>query len=287
MIYLPNELGKISKKVINSNYLNLCLYEKSRNDDFYEVCFDDYALVFINEGQKIIHTKQQDFTINKNEILFFTKGSYLIKDCIRNNYYNSIIICFKESILIELIYKYKSLLTSNFATDEHIFKLNSNELLNSIFTSFLPCFSYKTNEEIIKLKFEELFLALLYSKNNQSFITFLKTIITNFKLPLFQIFSYCEKDFQNVLEMAKFSNMSITSFSKSFKQSFGISAKEWLDNKKFEKAKFLLEFSNKNITEICLEVGFNSPAWFISRYKKRYKTTPKQFQKAKNLYFLH
>lgn len=287
MIYLPNELSKISKNVISSNYLNLCLYETRKNDDYYEVLFDDYALVFINDGYKMIHTKKQDFTINKNEILFFTKGSYLIKDCVENNYYNSIIICFKESILIELIYKYKALLNSNFTTDEHIFKLNSNELLSSIFTSFLPCFSYKTNEDILKLKFEELFLALLYSKNNQSFLSFLKTIITNFKLSLYQIFSYCEQDFQSVHDMAKISNMSLTTFSKNFKQSFGISPKEWLDNKKFEKAKFLLEFSNKNITEICLEVGFNSPAWFISRYKKRYNKTPKQFQKSKNLYFLH
>lgn len=287
MIYLPDELSKISTNVINSNYLNLCLYETRKNDEFYEVLFNDYALVFINDGYKIIHTKENDFTINKNEILFFTKGSYLIKDCVENNYYNSIIICFKESILIELIYKYKALLNSNFASNEHIFKLNSNELLSSIFTSFLPCFSYKTNEDILKLKFEELFLALLYSKNNQSFLSFLKTIITNFKLSLYQIFSYCEQDFQSVNDMAKISNMSLTTFSKNFKQSFGISPKEWLDNKKFEKAKFLLEFSNKNITEICLEVGFNSPAWFISRYKKRYNKTPKQFQKSKNLYFLH
>lgn len=287
MIYLPDELSKISTNVINSNYLNLCLYETRKNDEFYEVLFNDYALVFINDGYKIIHTKENDFTINKNEILFFTKGSYLIKDCVENNYYNSIIICFKESILIELIYKYKALLNSNFASNEHIFKLNSNKLLSSIFTSFLPCFSYKTNEDILKLKFEELFLALLYSKNNQSFLSFLKTIITNFKLSLYQIFSYCEQDFQSVNDMAKISNMSLTTFSKNFKQSFGISPKEWLDNKKFEKAKFLLEFSNKNITEICLEVGFNSPAWFISRYKKRYNKTPKQFQKSKNLYFLH
>lgn len=287
MIYLPDELSKISTNVINSNYLNLCLYETRKNYEFYEVLFNDYALVFINDGYKIIHTKENDFTINKNEILFFTKGSYLIKDCVENNYYNSIIICFKESILIELIYKYKALLNSNFASNEHIFKLNSNELLSSIFTSFLPCFSYKTNEDILKLKFEELFLALLYSKNNQSFLSFLKTIITNFKLSLYQIFSYCEQDFQSVNDMAKISNMSLTTFSKNFKQSFGISPKEWLDNKKFEKAKFLLEFSNKNITEICLEVGFNSPAWFISRYKKRYNKTPKQFQKSKNLYFLH
>ena len=85
--------------------------------------------------------------------------------------------------------------------------------------------------------------------------------------------------------MADIFDTNISLFSKKFKTNFGISPKEWLDNEKFEKAKLLIEFSNKNVTEVCKELKINSVAWFIERFKERYGRTPKQLQKLHNLYF--
>ncbi|EGK8094481.1 helix-turn-helix transcriptional regulator, partial [Campylobacter lari] len=195
----------------------------------------------------------------------------------------------KESILIELVFKYQDLISTlnSLEYSKSLFSLKSDLITKSIFQSFLPCIGASKNGEfLLRLKFEELFLSLLYSEDNAEFLAFLKAILSGFKLDLYQMFAYCKNDFENVASMAKFSKMDIASFSRNFKQSFGISPKEWLDNKRFEKAKFLLEFSTKNITQICHELGFNSPAWFIARYKKRYGITPKQEQKSKNLYFL-
>ena len=85
--------------------------------------------------------------------------------------------------------------------------------------------------------------------------------------------------------MAECAKTDQATFSRKFKQAFGLSPKHWLDERRFEKAKFLLEFSNKNINEICAECGFGSPSWFIERFKTRYHCTPKHYQKSKNLYF--
>ncbi|AJC85638.1 helix-turn-helix domain-containing protein [Campylobacter sp. RM16704] len=292
MLVFPKDLKKISNNVLFTSLFSFCYYQKEvENKKNQEVLFGDYALVFILKGSKKIYSIDSQFSIKKDEIIFFSKNSFSIRDYLNDeNVYESIILCFKESILVELIFKYKEIIFKLDSLKNHksLFSIKADFITKSIFESFIPYikFSHKNNENLLRLKFEELFLSLLYSEDNMEFLSFLKTILGGFKLELYKMFAYCDNDFESVASMAKFSKMDIASFSRNFKQSFGISAKEWLDNKRFEKAKFLLEFSTKNITQICTELGFNSPAWFIARYKKRYGITPKQEQKSKNLYFL-
>ncbi|MCV3551759.1 AraC family transcriptional regulator [Campylobacter sp. CNRCH_2013_0855] len=290
MLVFPRDFKKVSQNILKNSLLSLCYYQKNSSNKNIEIVFEDYALVFILEGSKGIYTIDNHFKVNKDEIIFFTKNSFSIRDYLNEaNTYESIILSFKESVLIELVFKYQDLIykLNSLKCAKSLFSLKTDSVTKSIFQSFLPCISTsKNNEYLLRLKFEELFLSLLYSEDNAEFLAFLKTILNGFKLDLYKMFAYCQNDFENVASMAKFSKMDIASFSRNFKQSFGISPKEWLDNKRFEKAKFLLEFSTKNITQICHELGFNSPAWFIARYKKRYGITPKQEQKSKNLYFL-
>ena len=95
-----------------------------------------------------------------------------------------------------------------------------------------------------------------------------------------KLFACAEADFMSVGEMAKFAKADISSFSKSFKQSFNLSPKQYLDEKRFEKAKSMLAFSHDNVNEVCHTLGFSSVSWFIKRFKDRYGLTPKQFQKT-------
>ncbi|CDF65346.1 hypothetical protein CFVI02298_03075 [Campylobacter fetus subsp. venerealis cfvi02/298] len=62
--------------------------------------------------------------------------------------------------------------------------------------------------------------------------------------------------------------MDMSGFSRKFKTLFKISPKEWIDNKRFDLALYLIKNSDKNINQICLECGFSSPAWFIARFKR-------------------
>ncbi|EAL7941295.1 AraC family transcriptional regulator, partial [Campylobacter coli] len=105
-------------------------------------------------------------------------------------------------------------------------------------------------------------------------------------LDLSQLFEYCGREFINVSEMAEFAKLDFATFSREFKKCFGQSPKKWLDEKRLQKAKVLLEFSKKNVNEIANECAFSSVAWFIERFKEKYNQTPKQYQKSKNLYFL-
>lgn len=65
-----------------------------------------------------------------------------------------------------------------------------------------------------------------------------------------------------------------------FKKNFGIPFQEYLLQKRMEKAKLLLlttEFKNYEIAE---QVGFEDVNYFVTKFKRYYQTTPKQYREA-------
>lgn len=67
-----------------------------------------------------------------------------------------------------------------------------------------------------------------------------------------------------------FSNM----FSKVTKMSF----REYLNFCRMEKAKKLLLYSNKSVSEIATETGYSTTAYFIKQFKEKYQITPKRYR---------
>ncbi|EHF1814600.1 hypothetical protein J0Y08_001070, partial [Campylobacter lari] len=114
MLVFPKDFEKVSQKVLHNSLFSLCYYQKQLSSDInQEVVFKDYALVFILEGSKSIYTIDNRFKANKDEIIFFTKNSFSIRDYLNEaNIYKSVILCFKESILIELVFKYQDLIST-------------------------------------------------------------------------------------------------------------------------------------------------------------------------------
>jgi AraC-like DNA-binding protein len=48
---------------------------------------------------------------------------------------------------------------------------------------------------------------------------------------------------------------------------------------RLQKAKELIQTSNKTISEIAYEVGFNDPSWFSRSFKEEFSVSPSDFSK--------
>ena len=81
-------------------------------------------------------------------------------------------------------------------------------------------------------------------------------------------------------ELAKLSNLSLSSFKRSFKKEYDDSPKNYLVTKKIDKAKELLRLSKMPISEIAYEVGFNDPLYFSRIFKKKIGVTPTTFRQS-------
>ena len=65
-----------------------------------------------------------------------------------------------------------------------------------------------------------------------------------------------------------------------FKKNFGIPFQDYLLQKRMEKAKLLLLTTELKNYEIAEQVGFEDVNYFITKFKKYYQITPKQYRET-------
>lgn len=307
MLYLPNDLGffpNSSEQNLQIHTLGRCTfarYQQSDSSHRLPVFMQEHVLIFVRNGEKIFHNGAQELHLKKGECTLLKAGSYTLSNITARGLYEAYLFFFNAPLLTALAHKHKDLLPleaikareipKNMAKNENLqgkiiadnqeSGVISDPALQGIIEGFSAHFEYNTRylEPMIELKFEELFLHLALSKN-PTFLGFIRELFAATRLGLGELFAYCEQEFLSVAEMAKFARLDNASFSREFKQYFKVSPKKWLDEKRLLKARFLLQYADKNVNEICSDCGFSSPAWFIARFKEQFNQTPKQYQKS-------
>ncbi len=131
------------------------------------------------------------------------------------------------------------------------------------------------------------FQSLLYElavSPNQSYLTNLsfqenKDIFNSDKIE--KVYNYVRKNHNHKImlnEVASLLNMSIVSFSRLIKQRTGKSFVDFVNEIRLGYATRMIIETNKSISEICYECGFNNISNFNRTFKKRQNFTPSQFR---------
>ena len=83
----------------------------------------------------------------------------------------------------------------------------------------------------------------------------------------------------SVAEMSAVANMSVSGFSHHFKKVFGFSPGQYLIRLKIGRAQKLLIGSDKSITEISMELGYDNVSHFNNQFKKFVGASPQNYRK--------
>ncbi|WP_396632802.1 helix-turn-helix domain-containing protein [Maribacter sp. R86514] len=81
----------------------------------------------------------------------------------------------------------------------------------------------------------------------------------------------------DIITLAKKVGLNQNTLQNGFQSLFGLSVKEFSQDKKMEKARKLMETTTLNITEITYRIGINSRSYFSKLFKERYAMSPKQY----------
>ena len=109
-----------------------------------------------------------------------------------------------------------------------------------------------------------------------------QNIVGEYHLSLQKCLAFIHKHYSEDIsldDIAEYGNISAGYCGRLFLQVLEISPYEYLINYRIKKSLDELSLSDKTISQIALDVGFNDVSHYIQSFKKRMGTTPKQYQK--------
>lgn len=90
-----------------------------------------------------------------------------------------------------------------------------------------------------------------------------------------------DRDYAKPLDVASLARIAFVSpahFSRTFRATFGETPHRYLQRRRVERAMFLLVQSDRSVTEICLDVGFNSLGTFSRTFAEIVGKSPSAFR---------
>lgn len=219
-----------------------------------------YVLSYRVSGESLFFYNNTSVTVKTGDILYIPCGSTYSQECQSDE-----IICFH-------LEAYSSL------SDEILlFHNDNNENSYKICELFKTAYSeWERKEHNYKYKC----MALLYeilSVCNINFIEqknyppIIKNAVNYLNDRVFDLDLSIEK-------LCKEANISRAYFNKHFKNAYGLTPVEYINNRRMEKAKFLLDSGNYTNEEIASLCGFNNIKYFYVVFKKNTGMTTKEYK---------
>ncbi|WP_394747438.1 helix-turn-helix domain-containing protein [Spongiimicrobium salis] len=287
LLTIPHDFhtAPLEKDIVHTiNGNTVVLLDRNNETSRSKINLTQHLIAFGIEGEKYFHSLDNDTVLGKNEVIFLKKGLFLTTEKImESNRYKSILFFVDDHLLLDFFEKNgKYFPYANTSKEEPrtYFKFNNSINLEAYIKSLLPYFEHKSllTEPLFKVKFEELLLNLVLNDKQNIF----KEFLTNLnKKNTYNLSEFMEHNFTRNLRIEDFAylnGMSVSSFKRNFEKTFYLSPAKWLKEKRIEKAEFLLQTSDKNVSEVALEVGFENPSHFIHVFKSHHGLTPKKFQ---------
>lgn len=81
----------------------------------------------------------------------------------------------------------------------------------------------------------------------------------------------------SIEQLAEYTGLSPSTFKRKFNRIYKCSPKKWIKKMRLEHAKTMLQYSNKTISEVGYEAGFENISHFIQVFRNTYGATPKSF----------
>ena len=243
-----------------------------------EVFFEEHAVIFVLEGEKKFVSATQTIHVRKGNIVFIRRGYYVMQETIDTNY-RSLVFFFNEKLLKEFVGQHLELFENTFLRNEEnstLLVFEITESLDKFTESIFPYFTLETQylNHFLRLKLQELLLHILEIDTSGQFKSILFSLYKGEKVDLEYLMQSYYLKLLSLDELSRLSGRSLSAFKRDFQDKFDTSPALWIKNKRLEYASLQLENTDKNVSEISMEIGYESVSHFIKAFKEKFGKTP-------------
>ena len=252
----------------------------------YEAIFQDRGcfIYFKETGPKLL-SSDNNKQLQGNEAVLLKCGSHFV-DLLKNAEEDKVevlVVHFFPEILKKLYPNdLPKIITKQKNTNSSDVVVSSN-VLSKFIESLDFYFQNPTlvNNDLLELKIKELVLLLIQSKNIDSITELIADLYSSNSVSIREVVELHIFSNLKINQLAKLSNLSLSSFKRSFKKEYNNSPTNYINNRRIEKAKEFLTFTEMSIGDIAFEVGFQDSLYFTRLFKSKTGIPPSKYRSEK------
>lgn len=230
---------------------------------------------FLQVGKKQVHFAGTAVSVNKEQSLLLKKGNWLWTELLdTDRIYNCKLLFFSEKVLKDFLDKHSKYQISG--EEQLPYFIIKND---SYITSYLNSLSSISDapavflDNLLAIKFEELMLYLI-QKYDDEFVDYLYSLISEETSAFKKTVESKIHSNLKLEEIAFLCNMSLSTFKRHFVSEYQMSPGKWLQDKKLQKAREILQIGKLKPSDIYLDFGYNNLSNFSIAYKNKFGINP-------------
>ncbi|WP_452231226.1 helix-turn-helix domain-containing protein [Lacinutrix sp. MEBiC02404] len=230
---------------------------------------------FLQVGKKQVHFAGNAVAVNKDQSLLLKKGNWLWTELLDTEaiYYCKLFF-FSENKLTDFLSKYTNNIKPQ-KEDVPYFVIENDDYIAAFISSLSSStfIDHSYSNALLSLKFEEIMLYML-NKYGDKFEYYLHSLISK-EVSLFK--NTVESNVYSNLkleEIAFLCNMSLSTFKRHFTNEYKEPPGKWLQDKRLQKAKELLQGGDLKASDIYLDIGYNNLSNFSVAFKNKFGISP-------------
>lgn len=245
---------------------------------------DEACFYFVKTGKAGVYSAVEKHHFKSDEGVVMQCGNY-INEYLENNegsYCEAIAVHFFPEVL-SLIYDHEFpdfLVQMDEIVPAPLEKVEASELLSAYIQGLEFYFDNPklVSEELIKLKLKELLLLLAKTDNVGIIRSLLSGVFDQQRYSFIEVVEANVYSNLTIEEIAKLSNLSLSSFKREFKKEYNDSPARYIKNRKLEKAAKLLRNTDLRVSEVCYSSGFNDLAHFSRTFQSKFGLSPSKYR---------
>ncbi len=267
------------KEIADALSIKIYDYQTSKEISKQQIQLKKHTFSFLLEGKKEVFFDNSNFSIDKSSFLLMKSGHCLMTETpssISENY-RSILLLFSTEEVINLMKKY-DLKPNHKVSSRSTYSFRYDSFITGFVNSLITISKLSPNLQgnLLQTKFEEIMLYLIEVRGANFLHSFTEDLNQNQRF-----IETIESNVMNKLtvkELAFLSNMSISTFKRTFEKNFQSSPSKWFQDKRLEQAALLLDNDANRPSDIFEEIGYENLSNFIQAFKTKFGITPKQYQ---------